>query len=112
MGTAYGEQTINLDAKITKDNIQWIKNVAMEYMNGKMAGFIEEILKMTIAMVMDSSLMDNNAFIKVFGWMESNLKFNSLHSLQRLQEQQVYKCQELAGLNQIDTKHLIQSKSI
>lgn len=67
MGTAYGEQTINLDAKITKDNIQWIKNVAMEYMNGKMAGFIEEILKMTIAMVMDSSLMDNNAFIKVFG---------------------------------------------
>ncbi len=42
MDTEYGAQT-NSHAKCTRDTTVWIRSQVMEFMNGKMDGFIREI---------------------------------------------------------------------
>lgn len=47
--------------------ILWIKNLDMEYINGRMDGYTKETFKMIIEMDLDSYIKDKNACIKVIG---------------------------------------------
>lgn len=53
--------------------MQWIKNQAMEYMSGKMVGFIREILTMTIEMATGSFSIMEKPYIKAIGRMGKKL---------------------------------------
>jgi hypothetical protein len=47
--------------------ILWIKNLDMEYINGRMDGYTKETFKMIIEMDLDSYIKDKNACIKAIG---------------------------------------------
>ena len=60
--------------KVIKVIILWIKNQAMESINGKMGGYTKETFKMIIEMGMDNFLKAINACLEDIGSMGSNLK--------------------------------------
>ena len=70
MDMVYGVWAKN-PLRFTKGIIVWIKSQDMEFINGKMDGYIKEILIMIIEMVSESYIMEINWFIEDFGIMES-----------------------------------------
>lgn len=67
MDMEYGVPVISNMLRVIKVIIQQIKSQAMEYISGKMDGFIKEIFRMTIEMVMDNFLMAIHVCIKDIG---------------------------------------------
>lgn len=59
--------------KNIRDIIVWIKNLDMDNILGRMAGFIKEIFRMIIDRDMVSFLILINAFLKVNGVKEIKL---------------------------------------
>ena len=55
--------------KDIKDTTQWIKNPDMGFINGKMVGFIKEILKTITEMAMESYLIIVEVYIEAIGKM-------------------------------------------
>ena len=66
----YGVQG-NIYKKNTKVIIAWIKNQVMVSMNGKMVGFIREILIMTSEMEQDNFMTVKNLYTEAFGETEN-----------------------------------------
>ena len=59
MAMVYGVCSKN-PLRFTKGIIVWIKSLDMECINGKMDGYIKEILIMIIEMVLESYIMETN----------------------------------------------------
>ena len=77
VGMVFGRWTPKMMNRIhvnsIKDIIQWIKNLGMESMNGKMDGHIKAISKMIIVMAMGNCMIWINVSIRVFGKMDKKL---------------------------------------
>lgn len=73
MGLGYGKWDKMRMTKNIRDIIVWIKNLDMDNILGRMAGFIKEIFRMIIDRDMVSFLILINAFLKVNGVKEIKL---------------------------------------
>jgi hypothetical protein len=108
--------------KVTKAIIKWIKNLVMEFINGKMDGFIKEIFRMIIEMGSVNYLMVKTVFIEVIGLMDNKHKINHHNSLKQPKQIEVSKWAKLVGKrigiitkqwtlsNLIKWQHLVLSK--
>lgn len=68
MAMEFGE-IMKIQHKFTKGITAWIKNQVMEFMSGKMHGFIKEISKMIYAMDLDNYMREVNVHIVDTGKM-------------------------------------------
>lgn len=68
MAMAFGE-SMKILHKCIKGIIVWIKNQVMEFISGRMNGFIKEISKMIYEMVLVSCMKVINLFIVDIGKM-------------------------------------------
>ena len=69
----FGVSVNQMIVRNIKAIIRWIKNLGMEFMNGKMDGSTRVTLKTTIVMVTENSMKEILACIEDFGTMENNL---------------------------------------
>lgn len=74
----YGVLAMESILKITKAITQWIRNQDMEFINGKMVGYIKGIFRMTIETDLGSFTMDKNVCIGGFGQMENRFNLSKL----------------------------------
>lgn len=74
---------ISSTVKAIKVIMKWIRNQVMGFINGKMDGFIKEILRMTTEMDSDNFLMKKTVCIRDIGLMVSKLRTNS-HNYRKL----------------------------
>lgn len=72
MVMVFGDMVAN-PLKNTKDITAWIKNQDMEYMNGKMVGYIKEISIMILEMDLESYMTKINWYIEDIGKMDNKL---------------------------------------
>jgi hypothetical protein len=94
----------------------------MEFINGKMDGFIKEIFRMIIEMGSVNYLMVKTVFIEVIGLMDNKHKINHHNSLKQPKQLEVSKWAKLVGKrigiitkqwtlsNLIKWQHLVLSK--
>lgn len=90
-GTVCGVLPMINIVKVIKAIIKWIRSQAMEFISGKMVGYIKEILKMIIEMVLANFSMDKIVYIKAIGLMDNNHKMNNLNFQKLHALQQAYK---------------------